>query len=81
MKSSPPFIPSTNASIASTPAMGAATTTGKWSRESAEPRKSSGVRGSERYVDEEPEKRRGGTLFSASHFDLLDGPVLERVLR
>lgn len=43
--SSPPFIPSTRASIISTPDIGAATTTGKRSNDSSDEFKSTGVRG------------------------------------
>jgi hypothetical protein len=63
--------------MVSTPDIGAATTTGKWSNESLDRLISTGVRGgvSVCWVDDEPENR----MDVSSQFDLREGPVLDRV--
>lgn len=69
-----PFIPSTNASIVSTPATGAATKTGRYSNELPYGVESTGVCGgvSVCWVDDEPENLSAGTAVEA------DGSVLVR---
>jgi hypothetical protein len=75
-------MPSTRASIVSTPATGAATTTGKLSNESSYEARSTGVWGgvSVWWVVEEAEKERGGTEEPTAQLeDLAEGLVLDLV--